>query len=364
MTREPRAALCPRLFEVEALRDGRLQGAERSRFARHVQACEHCAAEARELEALGHRLRESTTQPSDELHARRERTRLLAAFDQRLMQPASERWHTHKSAWLGACALVLIGLSSILWQPWRSEADTTLTRLAASPATSKAAVELSSVVEVQPEPGTQWERRVVAGRELVEIRAGTLRLRVQRAADRLPLLLVLPDGELEDIGTTFSVTVTDGRTERVAVEEGSVLLRLRANEPVAISPSKVWVAQLKAEAPAARAIAAADSNTPGIRGPRQAALDPNQTDVDSAATAFRAAMAALNAQNPRQAAELFAHFVARHPKDGRAEDAAYMRVVALRRAGEVEAARRAARGYLVRYPHGFRSTEMNAQAVE
>ena len=51
---------------------------------------------------------------------------------------------------------------------------------------------------------------------------------------------MLPDGELEDIGTTFTVSAEDGRTTRVAVQEGSVVLRIHGQPPVAIGPGETW----------------------------------------------------------------------------------------------------------------------------
>src|SRR5216117_2722246 len=84
-------AACPRLFEVEALRDGRLTGAELVRFQGHLGACAVCEREARALQALAEALRSPTNLGHpDELHVRRERTRLLAAFDASLV-PAPRR---------------------------------------------------------------------------------------------------------------------------------------------------------------------------------------------------------------------------------------------------------------------------------
>jgi DNA-binding FadR family transcriptional regulator len=46
------------------------------------------------------------------------------------------------------------------------------------------------------------------------------------------------------------------------------------------------------------------------------------------------------------------------PPDAEVEDAAYVKLVALLRAGEVEAARLAARQYLRDFPNGFRREEV------
>jgi len=73
---------------------------------------------------------------------------------------------------------------------------------------------------------------------------------------------------------------------------------------------------------------------------------------------FRAAMVALDHDDNRAAAAHFADFGAKHPRDARAEDAAYLRVIALQRAGDVYNMKQAAREYLRRYPTGFRRAEV------
>ena len=52
---------------------------------------------------------------------------------------------------------------------------------------------------------------------------------------------------------------------------------------------------------------------------------------------FRAAVAVLDAGANRQAAAAFARFLVEHPRDPRAEDAAYLRVIALQRSSADEA---------------------------
>src|SRR5262245_28858464 len=85
------ASPCPRLFEAEAMRDGRLTGTERASFERHASICPACAREVEALDALAGALRANHPVRADELHVRRERTRLLAAFDGELL--ASRRPH-------------------------------------------------------------------------------------------------------------------------------------------------------------------------------------------------------------------------------------------------------------------------------
>jgi TolA-binding protein len=81
-------------------------------------------------------------------------------------------------------------------------------------------------------------------------------------------------------------------------------------------------------------------------------------DAPDPALDFRAAVALLDAGAHRDAAAAFARFRAAHPRDPRAEDAAYLRVIALQRSGADDEARRAAQDYLGLYPAGFRRAEM------
>lgn len=63
------------------------------------------------------------------------------------------------------------------------------------------------------------------------------------------------------------------------------------------------------------------------------------------------------------AAERLAAFRRSHPADARAEDAAFLTIVALQRAGRREAAAAAARDYLGSYPAGRRRAEAQAIAA-
>jgi outer membrane protein assembly factor BamD (BamD/ComL family) len=77
---------------------------------------------------------------------------------------------------------------------------------------------------------------------------------------------------------------------------------------------------------------------------------------------FRAAMNALDVGENREAATHFERFLQRHPRDARAEDAAYLRVIALQRCGDAAEMKDAAREYLRLYPSGFRHAEVDQLA--
>ncbi len=347
---------CPRLFEVEAARDGRIGGAELAAFERHLASCSVCAREHAALEQLADRLR-APTRARDELSVRRERMRLLTEFD-RLLVSERDRGPglTRRISLLVAVAAVVIVAVVFVW---RGEQPAPRAALAS--------------VSVSAAPGAQWSRRTEAQRDLVFLDGGELQIRVAPAERPIPLLVVLPDGELEDIGTTFSVTVRDGRTTRVRVDEGSVLLRLRGRAPIAIGARQEWKAPAhtpvaEPEPPPAPVESAKPARALPPAGPAGAAgsagvagsASASPRAADEAADDFRSAMASLNAGRSAEAARRFEQFLARHPRDVRAQDAAYMRVVALQAVGDTAAMQQAARDYLRAYPRGFRRVEVEA----
>ena len=63
------------------------------------------------------------------------------------------------------------------------------------------------------------------------------------------------------------------------------------------------------------------------------------------------------------AAERLEAFHADHPSDARGEDAAFLTVIALQRAGRRDEARAAAHRYLAQYPKGYRRAEAEAIAA-
>jgi hypothetical protein len=337
---------CARLFEVEAMRDGRLHGAELASFGRHLTACAVCLREVQALEALGEALRAPPGDEAggDELHAQRERTRLLAAFDRGLITPAHGRGARRRLLWPAVAAAAVVGLLVF----WRARPD-------AQPAPTAGVV-------VRADHTAVWSRRSERRRQEIELRRGALWIKVDHAAGDGPLVVLLPDGELEDIGTTFTVSADGGRTTRVVVHEGRVLLRLRGRPPVAIDPGDTWTPETL---PATAPLAPPPATTPPLAPPSPPRTAARARPVSSRAPAlpdpavhFRAAMAALDAGDNREAAAAFTAFLGRHPRDPRAEDAAYLRVIALQRLGAHAELQRAAAVYLRRHPAGFRRPEV------
>lgn len=73
-------------------------------------------------------------------------------------------------------------------------------------------------------------------------------------------------------------------------------------------------------------------------------------------------MAAYRGGQHAQAALLLGRFVDRFPRDARAQDAAYVRILALQAAGQRDAMRSACDAYLRAYPRGFRRAEVEKLA--
>jgi hypothetical protein len=347
---------CPRLFEVEALRDGRLSGAEVQHFQSHLDVCAICARETRALDALAEALRfsanSSATRP-DELRVRRERTRLLAAFDAKLVP--SPRTTVRVGLLATAAAVAVIAVLVLVF--WRSPAFLPAPAIAVAP-NAPATVPTEPVI-VRTDAGAKWSRRAEKQLETIMLESGALSIHVTHVGSSRRLLVVLPDGELEDIGTTFSVSVDAGRTTSVTVTEGSVVLRLRGKPSVALAVGESWRVTPDTTASAAPSPSQLPSKR---RAPAPAASAAKLEPRPDSSNEFRAATAELNAGNNAHAAALFADFLARYPHDPRSEDAAYLRVIGLQRARDPSAAQQAAAEYLRRYPHGFRKAEVERLA--
>lgn len=343
---------CTRLFEVEALRDGRLGGAERRSFERHLGACTVCAREARSLETLAEAVRRDVHEAGrDELHLWRERSRLLAALDGALVSSKGTQAR-RLLLWPTAVAAIAVAIT-VFWH-----GRPTVEPLRASR------------TSIRADGGTVWSKRTGNdNREEIALERGVLRIHVEHAAGGGGVLVRLPDGELEDLGTTFSVSADGEHTTRVEVAQGKVALRLHARLSIEIEAGRVWLPDGPAIVPPATTGPALQVEPPRDRdrsAPRVSARSLRSQATMVAApdplVDFRTASAALRAGENGQAAAAFARFLADHAGDPMAEDAAYLRVIALQRMGAEGDMKRAAEDYLERFPGGFRHAEIEPLA--
>jgi hypothetical protein len=334
-------AECQRSFEAAALRDDRLDVAERASFERHASVCAVCSSEVQALELLAEPLRDGSPHDVDELHARRERRRLLTAFDRTFVAPERRPVKRRTAFTLAVPTLAALIGGALFWRMQHPE--------------------LPVRALIRADSSAVWSRHVEGLRERVVLERGALFIRVeQHASAKTQLLVVLPDGELEDIGTTFSVSAQAGHTTRVSVQEGSVVLRLRGFGPLVLAAGETWSPPAQACPPSVQPAAA----PPAVESLKPARVKRVSEKPDSAAD-FRAAVAVLEAGKPEAAAAAFARFGAKYPRDPRAEDAAYMRVIALQKLGAADPElKRAAQQYLARFPAGLRRVEVSPLASD
>jgi TolA-binding protein len=171
-------------------------------------------------------------------------------------------------------------------------------------------------------------------------------------------VLLLPDGSIEVRGTTFDVTVENGRTRAVHVDEGIVELRLRGQSVRRLLAGEAWPPSEPAPA-----------NPPVFHAPDAAPRTVASAPIaatsgdDGRALAYSSAIALLTAgRNDEAAVALHAFFVS-HPDAPQAEDASFLEAVALARAGRIDAAGLVAEDHLARFPSSFHEKEA-AQLVE
>jgi hypothetical protein len=313
-----------------------------------MTTCAACSGEAKALDGLAEGLRTAQVETLDELHVARERTRLLAAFDRSLLTAGGGS----RGRWLVPLTVAIAVVSGVfLFSRSRPIAP----------------LALPSIAGIHAEPDAVWSKEVEAGTERVVLVHGVLAIHVDHdAANRQRLMVILPDGELEDIGTTFTVSAANGHTERVVVQEGSVLLRLRGRSPVALSAGESWPLRPPTTAASTPIVTPPPpDDRPARPGPsrkeRVVVLPTTGSSAPAGPDAsedFRAVVRLLDAGEDCRAAAGFLQFASHHPSDSRAEDAAYLRVIALHRCGSNDEMKEAARAYLNVYPKGFRRAEV------
>ena len=303
---------CHRSWEVEAVRDGRLTGDAQALFESHVASCGSCAEETSSLEDLARGLAAIGDPGADDVSLRRLRNRVLEAVDAEQTGRSRMRVPGRVAAAAGVAAVALLLLAFV---SWRSGGPTV-------PAPA-ARVVAATTVDVVAEAGTRYTRSVEGDVERFDLVEGTLHLRVRRPAGGRRVVVKVPDGEIEDVGTEFDVVVADGRTERIEVEEGRVLVTLDRAQAISLTAGHTW----RREA--------------AVAAPRRVADDKHDARGAPAGSAHAKSASAVKTA---PSADL--------------EDVAYLGVLRLMREGRDAEARAAASAYLRDFPSGFRRDEM------
>lgn len=305
---------CPCTGLIQPWRDGLLDQPQGTLLEQHLrEGCDPCQQELLYLDWLVHSLR-ALTPMVDEVALQRRRAPLVLRATQ---QPLPETWPVERRS-----ALYKIALAA-----------------AAAVALTVLVLDRSPQVRVTRISGTGEIQRFTEGEHsILQLSDGRYELHVSRGMLDRALLVRLPDGEIEDLGTVFGITVNEGRTSAVEVREGAVQLRLQGTPQLTLGAGASWQSPTDA-APRSAPETAATPVQPSLPSP---AVSRGGTDARPAAALRPAAI----------------KHSASHRSANNTEDAMYLRMLDLLRADRRDAARNLAQRYLKQFPHGFRRAEV------
>jgi hypothetical protein len=350
------ARSCQRRFEVEAARDGRITGAARASIETHLSTCEVCAAEARSLGGIARALAALPVAGTDALSVRRQRQRILARLNEAQVTQRGEA--ASRPPWRRAAGVSVVAAALAAWAVVAASRDRSVAPTSGS---AKAADPADDVVVVVPETAL-WSRAEQGPNTRVKLDDGELDIVVKHRGEAHGLVVALPDGELQDVGTTFRVRVRAGRTVAIVVREGAVVFRKLGAGPMLLGAGESWTADDLSVATAPSAAVSSGSTIPAPSQPPHRSMSLVSKAEADAAKEFRGAVDLLNGGNAAAAVSAFRAYLARRPPPERAEDATYLLVLALHRAGDEPEAQAAARNYLRLYPDGLRHREVESLA--
>ena len=342
-----KASPCPRLWEIDAHREGRLGAKANEDFRRHVRGCADCRTRIEEDEALRQLARSLPDCSPGELPLRRLKARLLRDAALGAPAPAFDR----RPMAVAAILAVGLGLSA-----WLLVAARTPPRAMSSPL-GPAMAERSAPEAIAPpealagtvlaSPSARWSQTRGQGIERVRLDEGAIRVHVRHQSSGERFLVLVPDGEIEVRGTTFDVTVEHGGTARVHVDEGVVELRVGDRPAVRLRANETWIAPPLAPSatrnPSPPPRAAMTALPPAAPPPK----DPVDEDGDYAGAVER-----LRKGDYDGAATAF-HTLAEASSSPWADDSSFLEAVALSRAGRTDAAALVAERHLASFPGSF-----------
>jgi hypothetical protein len=332
---------CDRLWEVDALREGRLGPKDAESAERHTRACEVCSAARSRSEELDAWIENASSPQPTSLEMRRVRVRVLRSVGEGQLREsprvrARVAFSLAMLVAVGAVAFVVYRHSPLKTAAVAIATPPPTPSISSSPMVPDAPIFLAAV---RAADGTRWNQTRTGSTEHIALDEGTLAIDVRHHDDQQHVVVDLPDGTIEDRGTRFEVDAHGGHTTRVAVREGTVALHVRGGAEVLVRAGSTWPTSLPARV----------SST----SPASSAAHAD----DDGSTSYAAAMSLLRTRQFAPAARAFHDYVQAHPQEPDAEDASYLEAVALAQAGDPKGAMSAAERHLASYPRSFHRRE-------
>ncbi len=367
---------CSRSWEVEAARDGRLSEAATLLLSEHLSRCEVCRREQRALSNLKDRLKKELPDEVDELRLRRLRREVLEQANRALIEHGTENESLPASNRRAGGQRSPSVLRMSEGRNIGASQSSAFRRRAILPMVAISLVAAMAVlgwkglfggqpsIQVTDGSGADWSevRSPTAAR--VVLREGAIELRIRRTAGDAPMFVVVPDGEIEDIGTVFRVEVKHSATQNIEVTEGTVLFHRPGQPDVRVSAGEHWANPNASKtgsalvAPPLQSAAAEpqpppppSSSSAPKQGSPQGSQTPPEAMKDKPKTSGSGTTTAAEKPNAPPV-----------KVDNLEEDIAYLRVIALLREGRKDEAKLAAKDYLRRFPKGFRRVEVEGIA--
>jgi ferric-dicitrate binding protein FerR (iron transport regulator) len=331
---------CQRKWQVEAVRDGRLQRKDRDTALRHRATCAECSREDRELVALRHDMSCLLELARDPMTAGRSRQRLIAALNRSILEPPIAE-SSLRAAFALALAIAAFVVGGFVIGHKVTQTQTGATEAA------------GSVVEVRAEAGARWSERTSRELDQVNLWEGAAAFTVH-LHKRRRVVIQLPDGEVEDIGTVFEIRVSEQHTRRISVSRGRISVRLRGRHPFTLGAGEAWEPD-ETQNQAVRA-SAAPSSAPSLAAVTTASGVASRSS--KVAVRRRAPVGPEKESKPASPPEgSRPELRMQNSGSDGAEDDAYLQILkALKRQSYVEA-RDLARDYVLQFPNGFRRVE-------
>ena len=382
---------CPRTALVEALRDGRLGPQESASMERHLEGCSSCAGCARDLAKIGDAVR-APIEKSTPLEHQRARVALLQRAAMQSPAKAASNGPRFALGTVLLAAAVILGFFGGRWDKPTQPVAIAL-HMGALPT-----VAIGSNIGLHPSDDARFSRNRTAKLDELTLEHGVLDVKLQKLETGKRFVVRTKDAQIDVRATAFRVEAEDGKIRSVAVEQGTVEVQY-AGFTAVIPAGGSWRATAeKTEADVAPPTVAPPTNptsapSPGVvtavvprktlaratthhEIPAPDKLDtappadkiepapiPEKPTASAPPTAaaplpspasrtFAEAMAAMRRGDYAGSAEKLEQFAQSHASDARADEADYLRAIALQRAGHRNEAIAAAKRYLATRPNG------------